>query len=642
VSHLVVGTAGHIDHGKSALVLALTGTDPDRLEEEKARGITIDLGFAHLRDGDTTIAFVDVPGHERFVRNMLAGVGGIDAVLLVVAADESVMPQTREHFDICRLLAISRGVIVITKSDLADEETVELVRADIAELVKGSALAAAPVIPVSARSGAGLDRLREALRALAAATPERRERGAARLPIDRVFTMRGFGTVVTGTLVSGAVHVDEELEVVPGERRVKVRGLQMHGEPVVRAHAGQRVALNLAGDDVKNLSRGQVLVHPGTLKGTRTVDAWIDVLPAARALRHGARVRFHQGTTEVMARVSIVAMPAAADSMLSIGRGEGGYARLRLESEAAVTRGDRFVLRSYSPTVTVAGGRIADPAAPAGGVRLEPTLQRFATLLAPLRGQANAETEAQALMVAETGPQGLAATALTWRMRVAPDDVTPTIRALVESGRAIDVGGRLVDPVWRTRLTERVLAALDAHHVAEPLSEGISREEVRERVLGNAAPGLAELVIHDLMKAGRVRGSDRLSIAGRDVALTTEEARVRDAIDQALRSAFLQPLESARLAEVAASTPAAVEKILQLLVRQKIVVRLDGMPFHRNSLERLKSEIRGLKEKVDGPGISVATFKDRYGLSRKHAIPLLEYLDRERVTRRVGDSRVLL
>ena len=225
------------------------------------------------------------------------------------------------------------------------------------------------------------------------------------------------------------------------------------------------------------------------------MDAWIDVLPAARALRHGARVRFHQGTTEVMARVSIVAMPAAADSMLSIGRGEGGYARLRLESEAAVTRGDRFVLRSYSPTVTVAGRRIADPAAPAGGVRLEPTLQRFATLLAPLRGQANAETEAQALMVAETGPQGLAATALTWRMRVAPDDVTPTIRVLVESGRAIDVGGRLVDPVWRTRLTERVLAALDAHHVAEPLSEGISREEVRERVLGDAAPGLAELVI---------------------------------------------------------------------------------------------------------------------------------------------------
>jgi len=327
--------------------------------------------------------------------------------------------------------------------------------------------------------------------------------------------------------------------------------------------------------------------------------------------------------------------------MLSIRRGEGGYARLRLESEATVTRGDRFVLRSYSPSVTLAGGRIADPAAPAGGVRLEPTIQRFATLLAPLRGQDKTEIDAQALMVAEAGAQGLAADALSWRMRVAPDDVTRTIRTLAESGRAIDVGGRLVDPVWRTRLTERVLAALDAHHAAEPLSEGISREEVRERVLGIAAPGLAELVIHDLMKAGRIRGSDRLSIAGRDVALTTEEVRVRDAIDQALRSAFLQPLESARLAEVAASTPSAVEKMLQLLVRQKIIVRLGGMPFHRDSLEQLKSEIRGLKEKVDA-GISVATFKDRYGLSRKHAIPLLEYLDRERVTRRVGDSRVLM
>jgi selenocysteine-specific elongation factor len=643
VRNIVVGTAGHIDHGKSALVYALTGTDPDRLKEEKARGITIDLGFAYLRDGDSTIAFVDVPGHERFVRHMLAGVGGIDAVLLVVAADESVMPQTREHFDICRLLAIPRGVIAITKSDLADHDTLALVRADIAELVKHSALGSAPVIPVSVRSGAGLDCLREALRSLANATPHRAADGAARLPIDRVFSMRGFGTIVTGTLVAGCVRADDELEVVPGSRRVKVRGLQVHGAAVERADAGQRVAVNLSGVDVKDLMRGQALASPGTLRAARTIDAWIDVLPTARAVRHGARVRFHQGTAEVMARVSVVAMPVDEGSSLAIGSGQGGYARLRLEADAAVTRRDRFVLRSYSPTVTIGGGRIVDPAAPGGGVRLAPTLQRFATLLAPLQEAANAsEADAQALVVAEAGPQGIAATALTWRMGVAPHDVTRATRALANDGRALEAGDRLVSPIWRTRLAERVLAALDAHHKAQPLSDGISREEVRERVLGVAAPALAELVIHDLLDAGRISGRDRLALAGRQITLTPEESRVRDAIDRALRLAFLRPPESVRLAELAATSPVVVEKMLQLLVRQKMVVRLDGMPFHRDSLDRLKSEIRSLKEGSTRPAISVATFKDRYGLSRKHAIPLLEYLDRERVTRRVGDSRVLL
>ena len=643
MGHIVIGTAGHIDHGKSALVLALTGTDPDRLKEEKARGITIDLGFAYLRDGDSTIAFVDVPGHERFVRNMLAGVGGIDAVLLVVAADESVMPQTREHFDICRLLAIPRGIVVITKSDLVDDEMLDVVQADVAALVEGSALAAAPVIPVSSRSGAGLDRLRDALRTLAGAAPNRPADGAARLPIDRVFSMRGFGTVVTGTLVSGRLRVDDELEIVPGTRRVKVRGVQVHGTSVDGAEAGQRAALNVAGVDVKDLSRGQMLVSPGTCKATRTIDAWVEVLPSTRALRHDARVRFHQGTSEVLARVSVVAVPAAGGGILSIGSGKSGYARIRLESEAAVTRGDRFVLRSYSPAVTIGGGLIVDPAAPNGGVRLSSTLERFATLLAPLRGETHSrEADAQALVVAEAGAHGMAMEALTWRMGVAPGEVVRVTRALVDGGRALEAGDHLVAPAWRSRLAERVLAALEAHHQAQPLSDGISREEVRERVLGHAAPALAELVIRDLLDAGRITGRDRLAVAGRGISLTAEESRVRDAIDRTLSAAFLQPPEMARLAEIAAAPAASVEKMLTLLVRQKIVVRLDGMPFHRDALDRLKTDIGSLKSGAAAPAITVATFKDRYGLSRKHAIPLLEYLDRERVTRRVGDARVLL
>jgi selenocysteine-specific elongation factor len=644
LKHIVVGTAGHIDHGKSALVFALTGTDPDRLKEEKARGITIDLGFAYLRDGDSTIAFVDVPGHERFIRHMLAGAGGIDAVLLAVAADESVMPQTREHFEICRLLAVLRGIVVITKSDLVDDDMLDVVRADIAELVRGSALASAPVIPVSSRSGAGLDRLRDGLRDLVNAAAVRPADGAARLPIDRVFSMRGFGTVVTGTLVSGCIRADQELEVVPGERQVKVRGVQVHGAAVDRAEAGQRVALNVAGVEVRNLSRGQVLASPGSLKPTRTIDGWVDVLPSARALRHGARVRFHQGTVEVLARVSIVATPDPEGAVLSIGKGQGGYARIRLESESAVTRGDRFVLRSYSPAVTIGGGQIVDPAAPGGGVRLAATLDRFAALLAPIRDRAQAsEADAHALFVTEAGAKGIAFDALTWRAGVAPGDVARATRVLVNDGRALAVGDRLVAPVWRTRLAERVLTALDAHHTAQPLSVGISREEVRERVLGNAAPALSELVIRELLDAGRIVGRERLALAGREIVLTAEESRVRDALEQALRAASLRPPDLPRLAEIAATAPAAVERILQLLVRQKVVVRLGGIPFHYEALERLKAEVRSLRDGTTAtPAISVATFKDRYGLSRRHAIPLLEYLDRERVTRRVGDSRLVL
>ena len=293
MTNLVVGTAGHIDHGKSTLVRALTGIDPDRLKEEKARGITIELGFAHTTIGDTRVAFVDVPGHERFVRTMLAGVGGIDCVLLIVAADESVMPQTREHFDICRLLRIPRGIVVLTKSDLADDEMRALVRQDVAELVKGSFLESAAVIEVSASSGDGLDALRAALTAQAASVSRRPVERAARLPIDRAFSMKGFGTVITGTLVSGRIRVDDELVMLPSGRRGKVRGIQVHGATAAEAVAGQRTAINLGGVEVGQIDRGETLVLPGVLSVTRRVDAVIDLLETTKALRHGARVRLH-------------------------------------------------------------------------------------------------------------------------------------------------------------------------------------------------------------------------------------------------------------------------------------------------------------------------------------------------------------
>src|SRR5262245_36782182 len=291
---IVVGTAGHIDHGKSALVHALTGTDPDRLKEEKARGITIDLGFAHTAIGGINFAFVDVPGHERFVKNMLAGVGGIDLVTLVVAADESVMPQTRQHFEICRLLHVPAGLVALTKADLVDEDTLEIARLEVRELVAGSFLDGAPIVPVSARTGSGLEAFRAAVIEVSGRVRDRAVDSVTRLPIDRVFSMKGFGTVVTGTLVAGQLTVDRELTLMPGARSVKVRGVQVHGEKRTEAQAGQRVAVNLGGVDVHEIARGQNLVTPGAFAESRVADAVVEVLPGAKPLRHGARVRFHQ------------------------------------------------------------------------------------------------------------------------------------------------------------------------------------------------------------------------------------------------------------------------------------------------------------------------------------------------------------
>jgi len=443
MTHLVVGTAGHIDHGKSALVLALTGIDPDRLKEEKERGITIDLGFAHWDAGDVRVAFVDVPGHERFVKNMLAGVGGIDVVVLVVAADESVMPQTREHFDICRLLRVRSGIIVLTKCDLVDADMLELVQMDVADLVHGSFLDGAPVIPASSRTGAGLGEVRAALVAAATRLDARSAGGAARLPIDRVFTMKGFGTVATGTLVSGRLALDADVAALPGDREIKVRGLQVHGEARPSAVAGQRVAVNVAGPSSAGLARGDVLATPGSLTTTRVVDVRLDVLASVGALRHGARVRFHQGTTEVLGRVAVSRVigdsPESSSAAAEIPGGRTAFARLRLERAAVLTRGDRFILRAYSPPSTIAGGTVLDPQPPRGGIRTAIGRERFERL----DRAAGAEAVAEAF-VGEGGADGLTAAALVARAGLSPDAAAHAVHALCGAGRARRVGDRVV------------------------------------------------------------------------------------------------------------------------------------------------------------------------------------------------------
>ncbi len=645
--YVVVGTAGHIDHGKSALVRALTGIDPDRLKEEKSRGITIDLGFAHLTEGDTRLAFVDVPGHERFVKNMLAGASGIDGVLLVIAADESIMPQTREHFDICRLLGVSTGVVALTKADLVDPETVELVRLETAELVSGSFLEGAAVVPVSARTGDGLSEVRNALLEMAHRAVIRSPRGAVRLPIDRAFSIKGFGTVVTGTLVSGRVAVDETLAVLPSGRDVKVRGLQVHGvaEPV--AMAGQRVAANVSGVDVSEIGRGDTAVTPGCFETAWRVDAVLDLLPQARRLRHGARVRFHQGTSELLGRIALgpglgetASLGEAPEELPPGGR---AFVRLRLERAAVLTRGDCFILRAYSPPLTIAGGRVLDPLPPRGGIRTATARLRLEQLLDGLPGEDPlAQDRALGIMVAERGVAGLSLAALVSRAGVSPESVAQVTDRLRASGAVRLIGDLIVDAVALAAIRERVITMVAAFHASNPLSEGLPREEARERLFRQGAPAVFDAVVEQLVEEGRLLARGHLALASHQVTLSPEETRISLAVLAVLGEAGLRPPAPAAIREQLGCNAAVLDRVLRLLARQQRVVRVGALVFDPLALETLRRDVAGLKTGSDPMTIDVGAFKDRFGISRKFAIPLLEYLDRERVTRRVGQQRVVL
>jgi selenocysteine-specific elongation factor len=652
--HVIIGTAGHVDHGKSALVLALTGTDPDRLKEEKARGITIDLGFAHWADAEFVFSFVDVPGHERFVKNMLAGVGGFDAVVLVVAADESVMPQTREHFEICRLLGVHDGVIAITKIDVADADTVELVKMEVREMVAGSFLADARIVTVSSKTGEGLDDVRLALADIARRARRRSDGGGVRLPIDRAFSVKGFGTVVTGTLLSGSVRADDELVRLPEERSVKVRGVQVHGESAPVARAGQRVALNLGGIDLGEIGRGDSLLTPATLETTRMIDARVEAVPGIRALRHGARVRFNQGTSEILGRVALAALlpgreqqeraPSATAPAFELPGGRSAYVRLRFESRAVLSRGDRFILRAYSPPVTVAGGLVLDPHPTRGPIRTAPSLERFARLDAGDLGAADAIDRAVTTMVNERGAGGLAIRALISRAGIEPGAVDTVLGRLMRANTVTRVGDILVPPRVLDDLGRAVMQRLGDHHLSEPLSEGMPREELRERIFAKSGVGVFEHVLDSLQAARQIAGRERLALASHRVSLSPVEEQARVVCEVAFRGAGLRPPDPKDVAAAHAISPDVMDRVVKLLVRQKILVKLDTVYFHQQALDMLKQDMRALKgsEPPEAGRIDVGTFKARYDVSRKYAIPLLEYLDRERITRRVGEARTLI
>jgi selenocysteine-specific elongation factor len=629
---ITVGTAGHIDHGKTALVKALTGTDADRLEEEKRRGITIDIGFAHLElpaeNGEIIrIGFIDVPGHERFVRNMLAGVGGIDFVLLVIAADESIKPQTREHFDICRLLSVRRGITVLTKSDLVDKETLDVVRLEVEEFVRGSFLdtTQSPIVAVSSRTGTGLEELKGHLGKLAIGVTPRDSTALPRLPIDRVFTVKGFGTVVTGTLISGTIRKDDELEVFPELRRVRVRGLQVHGQAAEQVVAGQRTAANLAGVSVEELKRGMVLSLPATFHPTKRLDVALSLLPSAKPLKHRARVRFHSHTTESVAEVLLYGGQTPA-------QGEDAYAQLRLSESTLLLPGDRFIVRQFSPAVTIGGGVVLDNAPPAGVKKAAAHLDFLHELKTKSQGDVlRARISAQ-------GIGGLSISEAVARTGWTPAELNSIASSIPHVVRMDEL---LIATSALEEFRAAIISSLDAFHKQNPLVAGMNKEELRERLPTHPSVVLDRLLAEASGLKNIEAVGDLVRLTGRGVVLKDEEAESKRVIESVFAAAGLKVPALKDVLTGLKVDKARAHKIVTLLLRDKVLVKIsEDLVFHSSTLDALRESLSDERKK--SRTLDVARFKDLTGVSRKYAIPLLEYFDRQHVTRRVGDERVIL
>ena len=627
---LILGTAGHIDHGKTSLVKALTGIDTDRLPEEKARGITIDLGFAFLEEPDgLTVEIVDVPGHERFVKNMLAGVGGIDLAMLVIAADEGVMPQTREHLAICSLLHIKTGLIALTKIDLVEPDWLELVKDDVRGAVRETFLEDAPILPVSAKTGEGLAELRAAVRGLAAGVPPRGTDQLPRLPIDRVFTVKGFGTVVTGTLAAGALAVDERVEAYPRGLQAKIRGLQTHGRPVTAARAGQRTAINLQGLERAAIDRGDVVGLPGTLVSSLLVDGTLELLKdAPRAVKSRTRLRFHVGTSEIMARALLL-------DRGELEPGASGLVRFRLESPLIALPGDRFVVRSYSPIVTIGGGTLLD-IDPPRFKRKTPALVAHLELLQTGSPEAILEEH-----VRHVGTAGIRLAALAGRVPFGPERLRGLLDTLQKERRVLAVDRDwFIHPDSAARLRALAVQALETFHRANPLKPGMSREELRGR-----AGAVDERVFGFLLTALDAEGAvktdrDKVRLASHEVRLSPDQQRVLDRLEEDFLRADAAPPSAEEALGRAGLGGDEEHELFQVLVQAGTLVRVkDSLYFHARALETIQTRVVALLQdrKEIGPG----DIKDLLGISRKYAIPLLEFFDQRRVTTRVGERRIL-
>lgn len=633
MKNLILGTAGHIDHGKTSLVKSLTGVDTDRLPEEKDRGITIELGFAGLNlPGGIHFGIVDVPGHEKFVRTMVAGVGGMDLVMLVIAADEGVMPQTREHLDICQLLGVKRGVVVLTKSDLVDPDWLDLVVEEVREFLAGSFLEEAPVIPVSSRTGSGIDRLRNELGLIAGELEQKRSEGPYRLPIDRVFTLAGFGTVVTGTLLSGTVLLGDEAEVLPSALPCRIRGIQAHGAKVETGEAGSRLALNLQGVDHYQVRRGDVVVPKGLYRTTRIVDVYLNHLASApRNLKHRSGLQLHSSTYEVSATVILFDRAFLAP-------GESAHAQLRLAHPVLLLNGDPFVLRTSSPSATVAGGRILDPS-PSGRRRRSLEALKLLGCLS-----AGAETGIIAGMVSGSLLSGITHAEISSRSGIVSRRLEATLAGLLSSGEIIQV---VRDPKkYLSRdsfsvLCDLLVDVMNSFFAQNPLKEGISKEELKTRIPLRSDGRFFTPCLAALEKEGRVVAErDHVRLVGRKAGSETAQEDVRQLIQLELEKGGKEPPFLNEICKLLHVSEKQAAEHLALLVGEGEAVRLKSDIFYRpEPLLRIEELlINYLRDKGE---ISPAEFREISGLSRKFMIPVLEYFDSQKVTIRLGDKRAL-
>jgi len=640
-----IGTAGHVDHGKSTLVKVLTGIDPDRLAEEKERGMTIDLGFAWLTlPGGREVSIVDVPGHESFIKNMLAGVGGIDAALLVVAADEGVMPQTREHLAILDLLRVRRGVVALTKADLVDEEWLELVREEIAEQLQPTTLADAKIIPVSAYTGQGLPELLKELEHVLDESQEHQDIARPRLPIDRVFTLTGFGTIVTGTLLDGTFKIGQEVEVLPQGIRTRIRSLQTHRHQVEIARPGSRVAINLVNVARTDLERGNVVALPGQLRQTMLIDVRLQLLAdAERPLTHNTLVDFYSGSQEVPARVRLL-------DVEELQAGQSAWAQLRLSQPCVVARRDRFILRIPSPSRTIGGGEVVD-VSPRYHKRFQQAVLN--SLLTLERGSPDelvlAALDRRRVGSGQTGAQrakslygltGYELAEIAKQSNLSQDVTQQTLEALLSEGRVRRVGTFwFAQTVWEA-LAEEAVRLVSEHHRQYPLRSGLSKEELRTRL--NLSPKMAAEVFAALQAEGRL--AEATTLAGGFIRLphflptftTAQQQQVEQLLDLFRQSLYTPP------GRAEAETIAGAE-VLSALIEQGRLVKLgsgaDSVLFLRETYDEAKGRIIAFLR--EHGKVTVAEARDILGATRKYIVPLLEHMDERRITRRVGDVRVL-
>ncbi len=621
--YIILGTAGHIDHGKSALVKALTGIDPDRLKEEKERGITIDLGFADLSYPDgLTVGIVDVPGHERLVKNMLAGAGGIDLVLLVIAADEGIMPQSREHLHICNLLKIKSGLVAVTKADLVDKDWLELVEDEVRNFVKGTFLEGASIVPVSSKTMFNIDHLKEKIREVALKVEPKPTKGLFRLPIDRVFTLKGFGTVVTGTAVSGSISIDEDVEILPSSIRSKVRGLHSHGKPIQTAYAGQRVAINLQGVDKEALQRGDAVVVPEKLTPTKKIDAKVELLSDAPVLKSKSLVHFHLGTSETTARVILFGRN-------ELKAGETCYCQFRLQEPVIAMSGDRYIIRRFSPVDTIGGGEILDPLSYRRSYKEGfDDLQTFKT---------GNLSEKIAVKVKRSGIHGIKISLIEGWIKAEIPAIKEAIRDLKEKGILIQLEDILIHKSAFDSFRETVKKFMDDFHKKNPLKPGMLKEELRAhltiepRLFNNLVTSLKDIILE----------KELVRLSTFKVALSQGDETVKTRILELLERSRFQPPTKEELSQTLKMDQKRFSDILQLMAKEGSLVRIsDSMYLPSSTYKKMVENLKNFYSRK--PEMTVAEFRDILNTTRKYALPFLEYLDSNKITLRVGDIRKFL